>query len=53
VVPKPLRDRPGLTAGTEIEIEERGGAVEIRPRGRDRRAEATYRAIGVKSRYLN
>ncbi len=35
VVPKPLRDRLGLIAGTEIEIEERGGAVEIRPRGRD------------------
>lgn len=35
VVPKPLRELLGLTGGTEVEVEERDGAVEIRRTGRD------------------
>lgn len=34
VVPKQLRDLLGLTGGTEVEVGERDGAVEIRPMGR-------------------
>ncbi len=35
VVPKQLRIRLGLTGGTEVEVGERDGAVEIRPVGRE------------------
>ncbi len=31
VVPKPVRDRLGLQAGSEVEIIERDGSVEIAP----------------------
>jgi AbrB family looped-hinge helix DNA binding protein len=34
VVPKPIRERLGLTGGSEVEIEERDGVVELRPRSR-------------------
>ena len=32
VIPKTLRDRLGLTAGAEMEITERDGVLELRPR---------------------
>lgn len=32
VVPKQLRDRLGLDGGSELDIDERDGAIEIRPR---------------------
>ncbi|MGI8887642.1 MAG: AbrB/MazE/SpoVT family DNA-binding domain-containing protein [Nocardioidaceae bacterium] len=35
VVPKHLRDLLGLKGGTEVEVGERDGAVEIRPMGRE------------------
>jgi AbrB family looped-hinge helix DNA binding protein len=31
VIPKPLRDRLGLTGSTGVEIDERDGVIEIRP----------------------
>lgn len=34
MIPKPLRARLGIDAGGEVEIEERDGVVEIRPRPR-------------------
>lgn len=35
VVPKRLRSQLGMTGGTEVEVSERDGAVEIRPVGRE------------------
>lgn len=35
IVPKHLRVRLGLSGGTEVEVGERDGAVEIRPVGRE------------------
>ena len=31
VIPKPLRDRLGLSSGRAVEIQERGGRIEIEP----------------------
>lgn len=31
VIPKALRDRLGLAAGTEVEVDERDGVIEIQP----------------------
>jgi AbrB family looped-hinge helix DNA binding protein len=31
ILPKPVRDRLGLRAGSELEIEETGGGVMLRP----------------------
>ncbi|WP_300007833.1 AbrB/MazE/SpoVT family DNA-binding domain-containing protein [Pseudonocardia sp.] len=35
VIPKQVRDRLGLTAGSELELDELGDHVELRPAGRD------------------
>jgi looped-hinge helix DNA binding domain, AbrB family len=35
VIPKQVRDRLGLTAGTALELDELGDHVELRPAGRE------------------
>lgn len=35
VIPKQVRDRLGLTAGSELELDELGDHLELRPAGRD------------------
>lgn len=39
VIPKQVRDRLGLTAGSQLELDELGGHVELRPAGREIRIE--------------
>lgn len=47
VVPKHLRVRLGLSGGTEVEVGERDGAVEIRPVGREVRLARDEHGVAV------